>query len=183
MSELSKLFDQLDAFKLPPIEKWHPEKSVDIDIRIDGNGLWHYQGSLIRRHRISKLFSTVLRLEGDNYYLVTPPVKYRITVDDVPFSAVEMNTLGENENQKLFFRTNMDDVVLADSDHPIEIKVNTRTHGPLPYIEVRDGLKAKIVRSVYYALTDLLVVFPSCPAGQSRYGIYSSNTFFEFGEI
>ena len=156
MSEIQSLFDQLQAFKLAPIESWHPEKCVEIDIRIDNTGIWHYQGSPITRQRISKLFSTVLRLEDKMYFLVTPPVKYEITVDDAPFVAVELNRQGEGEGQDLYFRTNMDEVVLAGKEHPIFIISNENTGEPFPYIEIRNGLNAKLTRSVFYQLTDLV---------------------------
>lgn len=178
MSGIETLFDQLEAFTLAPVASWHPEKTVDINIRIDSTGIWHYQGSPIRRHRIAKLFSTVLRREGEDFYLVTPPVKYRISVDDAPFSAIELNRQGQGVNQNLYFRTNMDEVVLADRDHPIVIEIDNETEEPSPYVEVRDGLNAKMTRPVFYQIAELLVSTDSSEADRVDYSVYSGGALF-----
>ena len=85
MADVSTLFDHLNAFREQPVDDWHPDKVVDMDIVVNMSGKWLYQGTEFTRHSIVKLFSTVLRREGDEFFLVTPPVKYRITVADVPF--------------------------------------------------------------------------------------------------
>ncbi len=181
MPDIETLFDQLEAFVPAPLADWRPEKTVDIDLRIDAAGVWHYQGSPIRRHRISKLFSTVLSLEDKEYYLVTPPVKYRISVDDAPFLAVEMNRQGQGANQNLYFRTNMDEVVLADRDHPIVVEIDSQTGEPSPYIEVRNGLDAKMTRSVFYQMAELAVSADNVDAGSVNYGLHSAGTLFIVG--
>ncbi len=183
MADLKTIFDQVGAFKLAPIDSWHPEKIVDIDIRISSKGDWYYQGSVIARHRIVKLFSTVLRLEGEDYFLVTPPAKYCIEVEDVPFTAVELHVKGKDKNQKLHFRTNMDEVVVADHEHPLTVTTNTQTEETIPYIVVRDGLKAKIVRSVYYQLAELLVDDNGDSGPDHKVGVYSCGQFIPFGVI
>ena len=154
--DFDNLFSQIKTFKKPPLEHWHPTKVVNIDLAIKANGEWFYQGTVIGRHRLVKLFSTVLRKDGDAYYLVTPQLKYVIDVEEVPFRAVELNQQKSGVDQKLYFRTNMDDVVLADANHPIIINVDENTQQPSPYITIRDGLQAKINRSVFYELVELL---------------------------
>lgn len=176
MAGLEELFDQLDPFRIPPVASWHPDTAVDIDIQIRSDGQWNYQGSPINRHRIVKLFSTVLRLDQGDYFLVTPPVKYRIRVDDVPFVAVELNRQVDSGEQQLFFRTNMDEVVLADREHPIEIEPGNDATGPLPYVTIRDQLKARISRPVYYELAGMLEDRPGL-----GHGIESAGEFFLFG--
>jgi len=185
MTDLKSLFNQLDAFRLAPVADWNPDVTVDIDIRIASNGEWYYQGSRIERHRISKLFSTVLRLEGDRYFLVTPPVKYQIQVDDVPFNAVELNRQGEGKMQNLYFRTNMDEVVLADKTHRITVKTNPGTGEPAPYITVRSNLRAKIVRPVFYELAQLLQPDPNPDSdlAEDSVGVFSAGQFFSFGTV
>jgi len=181
MPDIEALFDQLEAFVLPPVADWQPENTVDLDLRIDTTGVWHYRGSRIRRHRISKLFSTVLRLEDREFYLVTPPVKYRIRVDDAPFMAVEMNRQGQGVEQNLYFRTNMDEVVLADRDHPIVVTIDSETGAPSPYVEVRSGLNAKMTRSVFYQVAELAMPVDSIDTGSISYGLYSAGTLFVVG--
>ncbi len=183
MSDLKSIFNQVEAFKLAPIEHWEPKNTVDIDIRIASNGEWFYQGSPIERHRIVKLFSTVLRLEGDSYFLVTPPVKYQIQVDDAPFAAVELNRQGDGELQELYFRTNMDEVILADHNHRIIVLTDPKSREPSPYITVRSDLKAKISRPVFYQLADLLQPDPGKNASANSVGVYSAGTYFSFGTV
>src|SRR5262245_38316988 len=94
----------------------------DIDIRIGRDGTWFYHGSPIGRKPLVKLFASVLRREDDgDYWLVTPAERGRIKVDDVPFTAVEVNAAGSGTAQTLTFRTNLDDEVAADSDHAIRV--------------------------------------------------------------
>ena len=156
MPDISSLFDQIKAFREQPIHDWHPEKSVDIDLEVDAGGCWLYQGTGFRRHAIVKLFATVLRREGEEFYLVTPPVKYRIKVADAPFLAVELKVVDEDGQQCLYFRTNMDDVVCADVQHPVFTAPSRDGSGDFPYIEVRDGLLARITRPVYYQLAEMI---------------------------
>ena len=81
-----------------PTEDWNPPFSGDLDIRIAADGAWSYLGSPIGREGLVRLFSTILRREGDGkYYLVTPVEKVGIRVDDVPFVAVEMKISGAGE--------------------------------------------------------------------------------------
>jgi hypothetical protein len=153
-SGLTQLFDQLAAFERPPIDTWHPKESIDFDLRIASNGDWIHEGDMIHRHKLVKLFSTVLALRDGDYYLVTPGVRYRIKVDDAPFQAVEMRIDGQGKSQKIFFRTNMDEVVMADAEHPIRVHTNPSNQQPVPHVVVRDGLTAKMTRPVYYDLVD-----------------------------
>ena len=66
-----------------------------------------------------KLFASVLKREGDNYFLVTPVEKCGIMVDDAPFLAVELKTERSAAGQVLTFRTNVDDVVQCGPAHPL----------------------------------------------------------------
>src|SRR4030095_9108317 len=67
----------------------------EIDIRIGRDGTWFYHGSPIGRKPLVKLFASVLRREDDgDYWLVTPVERGRIKVDEVPFTAVEVNAAG-----------------------------------------------------------------------------------------
>ena len=67
----------------PPVERWNPPFCGDIDMAIDRDGRWHYMGSPIGREKLVRLFSTVLKREGDAYFLVTPVEKVGIRVADV----------------------------------------------------------------------------------------------------
>ena len=76
----------------PPVHRWNPPFCGDIDMRIAADGTWFYQKTPIGRPALVKLFASVLKREGDKYFLVTPVEKVGIIVDDAPFLAVEMKT-------------------------------------------------------------------------------------------
>lgn len=176
MSQLGQLFDQLKAFDRPPVDSWNPETTVEFDIRITANGEWVHEGEPIPRHNLVKLFSTVLALRGGHYYLVTPRVKYRIQVDEAPFMAVELRIQGSGQSQDIYFRTNMDEVVKADAEHPLKVTADPENGQPRPFIEVRDGLRAKLTRPVYYELAELSTLFQR---DQAALGVFSGGVFFK----
>ena len=93
----------------PPVERWNPPFCGDIDMRIAADGTWFYQKTPIGRLALVKLFASVLKTEGDKYFLVTPVEKVGIVVDDVPFLAVEMTRQPTTGGQSAHFRTNVDD--------------------------------------------------------------------------
>ena len=161
--------------KLPPVNLWHPQRVGDIDIRIDANGCWFHEGAEIKRQRLVALFATVLRLDPDGYCLVTPAEKLRIQVADAPFMAIDLESDGEGRGRRLVMATNVGDHVLVDAGHPITVHDNAGE--PRPYVEVRDGLRALIARSVFYRLVDL---------GEVRNGrveVWSCGTRFVLGAV
>jgi len=87
-ASLEGIAQAITAKSLPPVHLWKPTVSRDIDMRIARNGDWYYLGSLIQRSRMVKLFSTILRVDDGQTYLVTPQEKLRIQVDDAHFTAV-----------------------------------------------------------------------------------------------
>ncbi len=152
----------------------------DIDIRIGRDGTWFYHGSPIGRKPLVKLFASVLRRENDgDYWLVTPAERGRIKVDEVPFTAVEVNVAGSGPSQSLTFRTNLDEEVTADALHPIRVTHDPDTQEPRPYILVRHRLEARILRPVFYQLVELAEVRRSGDA--EDYGVWSRELFFPLG--
>lgn len=150
----------------------------EIDIRIDRTGLWFHDGSPIGRKELMKLFSTVLKKDGNgDYWLQTPVEKGRIQVEDAPFIAIRMNVEGTGKDQVLHFETNCDDAMRADADHPIRIEIDTETQEPSPYVIVRDNLEAKIARAVFYDLVDLGVDH------EGDFGVWSAGIFFPIGSM
>jgi hypothetical protein len=127
-----------------------------------------------------KLFASVLRRERDgDYWLVTPAERGRIKVDEVPFTAVEVNAAGTGPSQALTFRTNLDEEVTADALHPIRVANDPGSQEPRPYILVRDGLEARILRPVFYELVELAEVRHS--GDEEEYGVWSRERFFPLG--
>ncbi len=150
--QLDELFSSLEAEgrtrRLPPIERWRPERVGSIDIHISAEGTWFHEGTVFRRPALVKLLSTVLLREDDAYYLVSPHEKLRISVADVPLLAVDFEIRGKGTQTDLLFTTNGGDHFIADVDHPIFM------NGSRPYVHVRNGLEALIVRSAFYRLVE-----------------------------
>lgn len=139
---------------LPPVERWNPPFCGDIDMRIAADGTWFYLGTPIGRPALVRLFSSVLRRDGDDYVLVTPVEKLGITVEDAPFQAVEMAVEGEGAARTIAFRTQVDDVVSVGPEHPIRFE-RAAKDGLKPYIHVRAGLWARLTRALTYDLLAL----------------------------
>jgi uncharacterized protein len=179
---LSAILQQIKGQKHPPVHLWNPEFCGDLDMRIARDGTWFYLGSPIGRKPLVKLFSGVIRLDEDGkYYLVTPVEKIGIIVDDAPFVAVEMFREGEGKDQILSFRTNVDDFVIVDKEHPFRIEIDPETHEPAPYVRVRANLDALIARAVFYDLVAL--AGEEEREGTNKFGFWSSGQFFELGLV
>lgn len=158
-----------------------PAELRDLDMRIARDGTWYYRGSAIHRLPLVKLFASVLRREADgSYWLVTPAERGPVVVEDAPFVAVAVDREGEGREQRLIFRTNLDEIVTAGADHPM--RVDTAADGtPAPYILVRPGLEARLARPVFYELVELGVEEPALGAGQ--FGVWSQGVFFRLGDL
>ena len=83
---------------LPPVHLWNPPFCGDLDMRIARDGTWYYQGTPIGRPAMVRLFSTVIRRDGEDYFLVTPVEKVGIQVEDAPFIAVRLEVSGQCSN-------------------------------------------------------------------------------------
>jgi uncharacterized protein len=154
-----------------------PRDCGDFEIAIRRDGTWLYRGSPIGRPALVKLFASVLRREADGtYWLATPAERGRIAVEDVPFTAVELDVAGEGRERVLTFRTNIDDSVAAGEHHPLRVATDPASGEPSPYILVRPGLEARLTRSVFYQLVDLGT--EERVGGTTRFGVWSKGRFF-----
>lgn len=159
-----------------------PTLCGDIDMRIGRDGTWYYHGSPIGRKELVRLFASVLSRDADgDFWLITPAEKCRIVVEDAPFVAIELSRRGEGRDQVLVLRSNVDDTVTVDGDHPIRVETNAATGEPSPYVLVRDRLEARISRAVFYELVDLGRAEET--GGESVYGVWSSGDFFPLGSL
>lgn len=180
MPAASDLLAQIPPAKGPaPVHLWNPDFCGDIDMRIARDGTWFYQGTPIGRAPMVRLFSTILRRDGDDYFLVTPVEKVGIQVEDAPFVAIRLEVEGEGEHQCLRFFTNVDDNCDADADHPLRVHIDVDSQEPSPYVRVRTNLEALIHRNVFYQLVDLAVTRQI--DGQSWLGVWSHGQFFPVG--
>jgi uncharacterized protein len=161
----------------PPVHLWNPPFCGDLDLRIAADGTWHYLGTPIGRPAMVRLFASVLKREEDGrYFLVTPVEKVGIKVDDAPFLAVVMEPEGVGAERALVFRTNVDDIVRCDADHPLRFERETGTDGIKPYLHVRRDLWALVTRALFFDLVGLGEVRKL--DGREQFGIASAGAFF-----
>ena len=139
----------------PPVHLWNPPFCGDLDMRIAADGSWYYLGTPIGRPALVKLFASVLKREGDRYFLVTPVEKVSIIVEDAPFLAVDLSVERDARGSVLHFRTNVDDLVACGLDHALRFTPEPKTGGVKPYLHVRRDLWAKLTRPVFYQLVEL----------------------------
>lgn len=154
-----------------PVHLWNPPFCGDIGLKINRNGAWFYQESVIARPALVKLFASILRKDTDRYVLVTPVEMVSVEVEDAPFLAVEMWVEQGEAGPVLALRTNVDDEVRVDSGHPLRFETGA-AGGLKPYVLVRGGLWALLSRPLALALVEL---------GESRegmFGIESGGAFF-----
>lgn len=161
---------------LPPVHLWNPPDCGDLDMRIARDGTWFYLGTPIGRKELVRLFSTILRKDGDRYVLVTPVEKVGITVDDAPFVAVDFQASGEGRAQVLSFETNVGDTTQAGPDAPIRVERDPETGEPSPYVLVRANLEALIDRKSFYRLVEIGTHHEV--DGESWFGLWSGGEFF-----
>jgi len=158
----------------------------DLAIRIARDGTWYYRNSPIARKEMVCLFGSVLKRGADGSYILETPVERgRIEVEDAPFIAVELFwrdcDCGDGApRQCLSFRTNLDEMVTADAEHPIRVHLDPISREPRPYITVRPGLEARINRAVFYELVALAQA--EVMDGRKVLGVWSEGMFFPIDE-
>ncbi len=181
MTPLGKAAAKASAKRHPPAE------CGDLPFLIKRDGSWLYRGTPIGRKELVCLFASVLRREADgSYWLETPAERGRIAVEDAPFVVVEMDWSGDGSAQVVTFRTNTDEIVSVDLDHPLRFSDANGGGDPKPYVRLRDGagshpIEARISRPVFYELAALAE--PQPVRGKMMLGVWSSGVFFPLGEM
>ncbi|MFI0396124.1 DUF1285 domain-containing protein [Paracoccus sp. p1-h21] len=151
-----------------PVHLWNPPYCGEMDLEIRPDGSWVHEGTPIGRPALVRLFASVLKREGDRFFLVTPVEKLGIRVIDAPFLAIDADITPDC----ITLTTNVDDRVTAGPDNPI--RVATGDDGtPRPYVMVRAGLEALIDRKSFYRLADA-----AAPGPDGRIGVTSQGCFF-----
>jgi hypothetical protein len=158
-----------------PVHLWDPEFCGDIDMRIAADGTWFYLGSPIGRAPLVQLFASILRRDGEKYLLVTPVEKVGIHVDDAPFLGVEMLVETLQGSPRITFRTNVEDHVTVDAEHPLRFERGA-SDGLRPYVRVRGNLWALVKRALFYDLVAL--GRNESWRGEDWFGVRSSGEFF-----
>ena len=147
---------------------------------IAADGTWYYQKTPIGRPALVKLFSTVLKREGDKYFLVTPVEKVGIVVEDAPFMAVELAVEQNAAGPVLKFRTNVDDWVEAGPGHRLRFDEDAANGGLKPMLHVRSDLWAKVTRALFYDLVELGQ--ERDVGGRAMFGVVSGREFYPMAE-
>ena len=167
LSELQKLIDER---RLPPVDKWNPQRCGHSGMRIARDGTWYHQGTPIPRPEMVRLFATVLRRDPDGrHVLVTPVEKLDIEVETTPFRAIDMRVEGEGRGQRVGLVLDSGDAVILGPEHPLSIADSPG--GPSPRVLVRHGLEAELTRPVYYEFAELALA-------QGSLGVWSDGVFF-----
>ena len=79
--------------------------------------------------------------------------------------------------------------MIASKDNPIRIETNQNTGEPTPYVMIRDGLEARLTRSVFYHLINQgveRIVEESKVNNMTKekvFGVWSMKQFFQIGKI
>ncbi len=134
---------------------WNPPFCGDIDMRIAADGTWFYMKTPIGRPALVKLFSSVLWREGEKYFLVTPVEKIGITVDDAPFTAVEMAVDREGPRARSTSAPMWTSGSPAAACTALRFEPEDETGGLKPYLHVRRDLWALVTRALFYDLVEL----------------------------
>jgi len=145
---LEKIAGQLKGIesKIPPVELWDPPYCGEMGLTIKADGQWFYQGSIFKRMALVKLLASVLKKEQDEYFLVTPVEKIKITVEDVPFVITQWQ---ENEQGEIIVATQTDDEFVLGDEHQLKLHDDGQV-----YASVRRNLWGRVHRNVYYQWID-----------------------------
>ncbi|MEO1488866.1 MAG: DUF1285 domain-containing protein [Pseudomonadota bacterium] len=136
--------------KLPPVEKWDPQRIGESDMRIAADGTWFHEGGIIHRPAMVRAFSGLLtRDAAGQHWLLSPFEKLHIEVEDAAFIATDCEPKGTD----IAFRLNTDELVVAGPEHPIRVAGDPET--PAIYLHVRRGCEARLNRSTYNQLAEI----------------------------
>ncbi|MDA8608273.1 DUF1285 domain-containing protein [Gammaproteobacteria bacterium] len=149
-SDLLKSVNSIEE-KYPPVHLWNPDLCEGVEMKIDREGNWFYQNSIIGRDKLKILFSRILKLEEGKYFLVTPFEKVPVTVDLAPYMIVDYEV--DSDHKNIILKTNLDLSIPLDNDHRLELKNIGDEH--IPFVHVRNNIEGFISRSVYYSLIEI----------------------------
>jgi hypothetical protein len=139
------------------------KRKKGVSFTIDKYCRWyHHTGAHpgpIKKYALAKLFSGSgsgiwygrgLSRDVDGVYWISQPEsKYKVEVEDVPFLIVNLTVLNKGEeNQLINVFTNFEEEVEVGPDHKAEIRKEPGRGQDVLYIEVRDGLFGKAIKSV-----------------------------------
>ena len=184
---IASLKDTADAdgrFSPAPVHLWNPPHARDIDMHIHRDGGWWHEGGPIKREKLVRLFASILKREGDQHFLVTPHEKVIVHVEDAPFVVIRLDKIGDGPSQTLVATTNVGDVVTLDLAHPLTTRPCPDSGETAFYLQVRNGLEARVGRAPYYELVDWLEMSEhDTQSDRLSLSLWSAGTRFELGVV
>jgi len=150
--KLEQLLKSLEQGEHAPTERWNPPYCGELPMHIDANGQWLYQNSAIKRHELVKLFARVLVFENNDYFLVTPAEKVKISVADAPFIVTTWQQITRDAMSFFQLTTNVGQQFALSAEHGLVLK-NQKI-----YAHCGRNLLAKVHRNVVYQWADIAQV-------------------------
>lgn len=163
--QLEKIQEQIKKYTFPPVEKWQPPLSGAMDLLITRQGDWIHEGSRIKRAALSKLLSSVLRFEDNQYFLISPVEKWQISVECLPLVIVAAEkytaSVGEVAQEGIILTDNHGNFTELNSNHALtmiddfnRLDATKAQDQKIPVVSIRHNLQALVSRSVYYQLVE-----------------------------
>ena len=178
IDSIIKSLKDYDDSSFPPVHLWNPDICSNASFSIDIKGDGYYNGSIIGRKRLKKLFSTVLKKEDDSYYLVTPVEKIKIEVEIAPYMITDFHY--DKNTKEIVLDTNFDYSFPLNREHPLTIK--SVNHDDFPIVIVRSELEGLVTRSVFYKLIDI-AISQNHSSSKERLVLESFNSFHDLGSL
>lgn len=144
-----------DNQALVPVDQWNPPFCGDMNLVIKRSGQWWHEGTPFTRAALVKLLASVIKKEGDKYFLVTPVEKIGITVEDVPFIVIDADI--NPSDALIHIITQTGERICISQQHPVELR---EFEGQwLPYCHIRRNLWARVHQNVMYRWVDIATPF------------------------
>ena len=147
ISKIQKNLEGYDNF--PPVELWNPALCEGQEFYIDREGEWFYNKSPIKNKKLLNLFSTVLRKDKNEYFLVTPVEKVPVKVELAPYKIIDF----EVNDEKVQLITNLNFQFILDKTNTTRL-IN-HNDSLIPLVNVRSNIEGFFNRNTYYKLVDL----------------------------
>ena len=147
---ISKIQKNLEGYNnFPPVELWNPALCEGQEFYIDREGDWFYNKSPIKNKKLLNLFSTVLRKDENEYFLVTPVEKVPVKVELAPYKIIDF----EVNDEKVQLITNLNFQFILDKTNTTRL-IN-HNDSLIPLVNVRSNIEGFFNRNTYYKLVDM----------------------------
>ena len=145
LKAIEKSLLHLDEY---PLEQWNPKLCEGVRFDIDKDANWFYNGSKIERLNMIKLFSKLIKIEGESYFIVTPSEKIPVYVVNEVFSIIDF----KKENDDYFFKTNTNEWVKLSQENCLS--TDSLNDQPYPKIKLKENVFGLLTRSLFYNLIE-----------------------------